>query len=78
VKQNLERLLDLLLRRPASDIEEVGRGATIKLDNVHSGHRKTSTIHQAPNVASELDVVEIVESGKHLMLLLLFGRRGSV
>ena len=38
--------------------QEVGRLATVELDDVHRGHRETGSVHQAGDVSVETDVIE--------------------
>src|SRR6185503_1039875 len=58
-----EGVLDLLGRGAAADVEEVGRLAARELDDVHGGHGQAGAVHHAPDVAVQLDVVEVVFRG---------------
>ena len=42
---DLEGLLDLLTGGTASNVKEVGGGATVKVDDVHGGHGQASTVN---------------------------------
>merc|ERR1719400_2187508 len=61
-----ESLPHLIFLDIATHIKEVGRLATIKLDDVHSRHGQSGTIHQASNVAIQLHIVEVVTGGINL------------
>ena len=56
---DLEGLLDLLGRSTATHVQEVGRGATVKLDNVHSGHGQASSVHEAPDTACTSSIYRV-------------------
>src|SRR5688572_10703055 len=58
--QDAERVLDLLGRGAAADVEKVRRLATGELDDVHGGHGQTGPVHHAADVAVELYIVEAV------------------
>ena len=45
-----EGLVDALLLDSATQIEEVGRLATLQLDNVHGGHGQTGAVDEATNL----------------------------
>src|SRR5688572_20076265 len=70
-EDDLERSGDALLGGAAADIEEVGRRAAIKLDDVHGRHGKAGAVHHAADVAVELDVIEVVLAGLQLRRILL-------
>ena len=53
---DLERRGHLLGVRRAADVEEVGRLAAVVLDQVHGRHRQPGAVHDAADVAVELDV----------------------
>ena len=38
----------------------------MQLDDVHSSHGETCTIHHAPNAAFQPDVVQVVLAGCHI------------
>ena len=44
--------------RAAADVEEVGRFAAVELDQIHRAHGEAGTVHQAADVAFELDVAK--------------------
>mmetsp|Transcript_29785 Transcript_29785/g.40920 ORF Transcript_29785/g.40920 Transcript_29785/m.40920 type:complete len:205 (-) Transcript_29785:649-1263(-) len=69
--QQLKGFLDLALSGTTAYIQEVRRVAPFELDDVHSGHRETRSIHHAANVASEADVVQVVLGCLHLSRILL-------
>ena len=50
----------LLLRGVASDVQEVGWGAAMHLDDVHGRHGQPRSIHHAADVAVQADVVQVV------------------
>merc|ERR1719318_1834423 len=68
---DLESLLNLVSSSTASYIKKVGRASTMQLDDVHRGHRQTGTVHHAPNVTIQGDIVEVVVGGLNLPLVLL-------
>ena len=71
---------DLLLRRTAADIEEVGGFAAVELDDVHRGHGEAGTVDETGDVAVETDVVE-AEFTRGDFARIFFGRvthRGDV
>ena len=45
-----EGLVDALLLDSATQIEEVGRLATLQLDNVHGGHGQAGTVDETTNL----------------------------
>src|SRR5687767_4585149 len=59
-QDDLERRGDLLLRRAAADVAEVGGGAAVQLDDVHSRHRQAGAVDHAADVAIQFDVGEVV------------------
>ena len=59
-EDQLESLGHALARGAAADVEKVGRLAAVELDDVHGGHGEPGAVHHAPDVAVELDVVEVV------------------
>src|SRR5882672_3479762 len=59
-QHDLEGLGDLLGGRAAADVEEVRGRPAVELGDVHGGHREPRAVHQAADVAVELDVVEVV------------------
>merc|ERR1719357_2363761 len=68
-----ESLPHLIFLDIATHIKEVGRLATIELDNVHGCHGQPSTIHQASNVTIQLHIVEVVTGGINLPWVQLRG-----
>jgi len=56
--KNFEGNLHLFGGSTATHIEEVSRLAAFKLNDVHSGHGKTSSVHHAANVPIKSDVVQ--------------------
>src|SRR6056297_3978876 len=70
---DLERLGDLFLGRPAAHVEKVGRLCAVELDDVHGGHRQTRAVDHAADLAVEGDIVEVVFRGFQF-LGVLFGR----
>ena len=44
----------------ATDVKEVSRFSSVQLDDIHSGHGKTSSIDEASNVATDVDVVQVI------------------
>ena len=65
-QHDLERLGHLLGRRAAAHVEEVRGLAAVELDDVHRRHREPRAVHEAADVAVELDVVEIELRGLDL------------
>src|SRR6185312_9277146 len=59
-QDDLEGGGNALLGGAAADIEEIGRGAAIELDDVHGGHGEAGAVHHAADIAAEADVVELV------------------
>ena len=57
---DLESLLHLVSRGPASNIEKVGRAASVEFDDVHGGHGQAGTVHHAADISVKSDVVEVV------------------
>src|SRR5690606_37748058 len=55
-KHDLESFGDFLGRSTAADVQEVGRLAAEQFDGVHGGHSQAGDIHQAADIAVELDV----------------------
>ena len=64
-KQNLERVLNLLLRCAAAHVQKIRRAAACVLNNVHRRHRQARAVHHARNRAVELDVVQRVLARLH-------------
>lgn len=54
--KDLESSLNLVNVGTTTDVEEVSRRTTIKLDDVHSAHSKTSTVNEAADVTIESNV----------------------
>ena len=57
---DLESLLHLVSRGPASNIEKVGWAAPVEFDDVHGGHSQAGTVHHAADISVQSDVVEVV------------------
>src|SRR5690606_2702360 len=53
------------------DIEKVGRIASVEFDHVHGGHRQSSTVHHAADLATQVYEAEPFALGVLLFLLLL-------
>ena len=70
-EDDLEGRGDLLLGGAAADVEEVRGLAAVELDDVHGGHGEAGAVHQAGDVAVELDVVEPVLGGRDFGGILL-------
>ncbi|RUS82655.1 hypothetical protein EGW08_009558, partial [Elysia chlorotica] len=68
LSEQLERIEDLLLRDSATHVQEVGWGAAVQMDDIHSRHGQASAVHweEWDNVSIHTDVVEIVFGGFHL------------
>ena len=62
-EQDLEGVLDLLLRCAAAHVEKVGRAAAGVLNDVHRGHGQAGAVDHAGDGAVELDVVERILAG---------------
>ena len=43
--EDVEAIHDLFGTGPAPNVQEVGRGASVKLDDVHRCHGEPSTVH---------------------------------
>ena len=56
-------ITNLVSSGTATNIQEVGRGASVQLDDVHGGHGQPGAVHHAPNVAVQGDVVEVEVGG---------------
>jgi hypothetical protein len=54
----VESLANGLRGGTASNVEEVGGGAAVQLDDVHGGHGKTGTVDEAADITVKLDEVE--------------------
>ena len=65
-QHDLERLGHLLGRGAAAHVEEVGGRAAVELDRVHRRHREARAVHEAADVAVELDVVQVELRGLDL------------
>src|SRR5690606_18955183 len=63
LQHDLEGFRHLLCRGTATDVQEVGRLAAEQLDGVHGGHRQASTVHEATDVAVQLDVGQVELAG---------------
>src|SRR5690606_14425467 len=63
LQHDLEGFGDLLGRSAAAYVQEVGGLATEQLDGVHGGHGQAGAIHQAADVAVELDVGQVELAG---------------
>src|SRR5580704_14112896 len=50
-------------RRPAADVEKIGRVAAMQFDDVHRRHRQPRAVDHAADVAFELDVIESMLAG---------------
>ena len=50
---------ELITFSTATDVKEVSRFSSVQLDDIHSGHGKTSSIDEASNVATDVDVVQV-------------------
>jgi len=72
--ENLEGCADLLSVGTTADIQEVGRLATLKLDDIHGSHSQTSTIYHASNIAIECDIVKSSSDSLILILIDISGR----
>jgi hypothetical protein len=55
---DMVRVYDLLNVGSAADVQKVRRLTAVQLDEVHSAHGQTGPVHQAADVAVELDVAE--------------------
>lgn len=55
----------------SSDIEEVGRGSSVQVENVHGRHGESSAVDEAPDGSIELDKVEAKLGRLDLGLVLL-------
>ena len=55
----------------AANVEEVGRGAAVQLDDVHGGHGKPGAVNHAADIAVEGDVVQVEVGCCHLAGILL-------
>jgi len=74
-QQELERLLDRIGSGRSSDVEEVGRVASVELEHVHGRHRETGAVDEASDVAVELDKVETVLGSLDLLGYIVSDRR---
>src|SRR5690606_21966036 len=63
LQHDFERFGDFLSRSAAADVQEVGRLAAEQLDRVHGGHGQTGAVHQAADIAIELDVGQVELAG---------------
>src|SRR5262245_18158782 len=72
-KDQLERLLHLLLVRPAAGVEEVRRTPAAERDHVERRHREARAVHHAADVAFQPDVREVDLLGRALPRVLLLG-----
>ena len=57
--EDLKRVGHLLRRGAATNIKEIGGGASVQLDDIHRRHRQASAVHHAADVAVEANVVEV-------------------
>src|SRR6202007_412580 len=69
--QNAKRILDLLGRGAAADVQKVSRRAPGILDDVHRSHSETGAVHHASHAAVELDVIQSILRGFHLERIFL-------
>ena len=76
----LERVDDLLRIRRAADVEEVRRLAAVVLHEIHRRHREAGAVHDAADVAVELDEREVRVARLHFARLLgaLVAQRGDL
>src|SRR5690606_27807186 len=63
LQHDLEGFGHLLGRGATADVQEVGRFAAEQLDGVHSGHRQTRAVHQAADVAVQLNIGKVELAG---------------
>lgn len=70
-QNQLEGFLDALGIGAAADVQEVGRLAAGKLDDVHGGHCQAGPVDHAGDIAVERDVIELVFAGLELGRILL-------
>jgi hypothetical protein len=57
IQKKLEGVSDLSGCSGTSNVQKVGRGSTVMLDEVHGCHGETSAIDETADVAFETDVV---------------------
>ena len=70
---DLERLGDLFLGRPAAHVEKVGRFRAVELDDVHGGHGEARAVDHAADLAVQRDIIEIVFRRLELLGILFGG-----
>lgn len=76
--QNFECGLHLVDVGTTTDVQEVSRGASIQLNNVHGAHGETSTVHKAANVTVESNVGQASLDGLFFMRINVFTCNGSL
>lgn len=57
--KKLEGLGELLTLGAATDVQEVGGLTAVELDDVHRGHGESSTVDEAADVSTDMDVVQV-------------------
>ena len=67
-RQNFKCNFHLFSARTATHIKEISRHTTFELNNVHGGHGETCSIHHAPNVTVESNVIK-TEGGRLGLIL---------
>lgn len=71
VVEELESLGQLLTLGTTTHVEEVGGLASFLLNNVHRGHGQASTVDQATDVSSNMNVVQVERLGVLLASVVL-------
>jgi hypothetical protein len=69
---------DLALCGGASNVQEVGGGAPMHLDDVHGGHGQASPVHHAPYLSIQPDVIQVCLGGCHISVQGGSGYQGGV
>merc|ERR1719370_1514814 len=68
---DLESLFHLVSSGTATDVQEVGGGTPVQLDDVHGGHGQPGPVHHAPDVPVQGDIVQVVVGSLNLPGVLL-------
>ena len=71
IVEKLESLGQLLTLGTAAHVEEIGGLASVQLNDVHGGHGQASTVDQATDVSSNVNVVQVEVLGVLLASVVL-------
>lgn len=70
--QDFEGSLDLFNISTTTNVQEISRRTTVKLDDIHGTHSQTSTINEATNVTIEGNISQTVLESLFFMRINIF------